>query len=94
MPAASSAREHSRRLTAEPHVAGTKEDYATAIYVRDQLRSFGLAAELKEYDVLLPYPKRPAVVELIAPRRERLAVTEAVIAGRRKLLEFKNHSYL
>src|SRR5687768_6818596 len=54
VPAASSAREHSRRLTAEPHVAGTKEDYATAIYVRDQLRSFGLAAELKEYDVLLP----------------------------------------
>lgn len=80
VPVASSAREHSRRLTAEPHVAGTKEDYATAIYVRDQLRSFGLAAELNEYDVLLPYPKRPAVVELIAPRRERLAVTEAVIA--------------
>jgi len=79
VPSPSSAREHSRRLTAEPHVAGTKEDYATAIYVRDQLRSFGLAAELKEYDVLLPYPKRPAVVELIAPRRERLAVTEAVI---------------
>ncbi len=80
VPAASSAREHLRRLTAEPHVAGTKEDYATAIYVRDQMRSFGLAAELKEYDVLLPYPKRPAVVELIAPRRERLALSEAVIA--------------
>ena len=80
VPAASSAREHSRRLTAEPHVAGTKEDYATAIYVRDQMRSFGLAAELKEYDVLLNYPKRPAVVELIAPRRERLAIKEAVIA--------------
>jgi N-acetylated-alpha-linked acidic dipeptidase len=80
VPTPSSAREHSRRLTAEPHVAGTKEDYATAIYVRDQLRSYGLAAELKEYDVLLNYPKRPAVVELIAPRRQRLAVTEAVIA--------------
>ena len=80
VPAASSAREHSRRLTAEPHVAGTKEDYATAIYVRDQMRSFGLAAELKEYDFLLPYPKRPAVVELIGSnRRERLSLSEAVI---------------
>ncbi|HEX4900091.1 MAG TPA: hypothetical protein VFV61_06125, partial [Pyrinomonadaceae bacterium] len=80
VPAASPAREHSRRLTAEPHVAGTKEDYATAVYVRDQMRSYGLAAELREYDVLLPYPKRPSVVELVAPRRERLGLNEAVIA--------------
>ena len=36
VPASASAREHLRRLTLEPHVAGTKEDYATAIYVRDQ----------------------------------------------------------
>jgi N-acetylated-alpha-linked acidic dipeptidase len=79
VPAAASAREHLRKLTAEPHVAGTKEDYATAIYVRDQIRSYGLIAELKEYDVLLPYPKRPSVVELVAPRRERLGLTEAVI---------------
>lgn len=80
VPAADSAREHLRRLTAEPHVAGTKEDYATAIYVRDQLRSFGLAAELKEYDVLLPYPARPSVVEIVGSRRERLTVKEAVIS--------------
>lgn len=79
VPASNSAREHLRRLTAEPHVAGTKEDYATAIYVRDQMRSFGLRAELKEYDVLLPYPKQPSIVEIIAPRRERLTVREATI---------------
>ena len=41
LPAPNSAREHLRRLTLEPHVAGTKEDYATAVYVRDQMRSFG-----------------------------------------------------
>ena len=41
VPAPNSAREHLRRLTLEPHVAGTKEDYATAVYVRDQMRSFG-----------------------------------------------------
>ncbi len=37
------------------------------------------AAELKEYEVLLPYPKQPSIVELIRPRRERLAVKEAVV---------------
>lgn len=79
VPEAKSAREHLRRLTAEPHVAGTKEDYATAIYVRDQMRSYGIAAELKEYDVLLPYPKQLGIVELIGRRRERLTVKEAAI---------------
>jgi len=80
VPAPDSAREHLRRLTAEPHVAGTKEDYATAVYVRDQIRSYGISSELKEYEVLLPYPKQPSIVELISPRRERLAVKEAAIA--------------
>ncbi|HSS19111.1 MAG TPA: M28 family metallopeptidase [Pyrinomonadaceae bacterium] len=79
VPAPNSAREHLRRLTAEPHVAGTKEDYATAIYVRDQIRSYGIASELKEYEVLLPYPKQPSIVELVRPRRERLIVKEAVV---------------
>jgi N-acetylated-alpha-linked acidic dipeptidase len=80
LPSPASAREHLRRLTAEPHVAGTKEDYATAIYVRDQIRSYGIASELKEYEVLLPYPKQPSIVELTRPRLEKLAVKEPVIA--------------
>ena len=79
VPSPSSAREHLRRLTAAPHVAGTKEDYDTAIYVRDQIRSYGITAELKEYDVLLPYPKHPGIVELITTRRERLALREAIV---------------
>lgn len=80
VPATDSARTHLQRLTREPHVAGTREDYDTAIYVRDRMRAYGLAAELKEYQVLLPYPKQPSIVELIAPRRERLKVQEAVVA--------------
>jgi N-acetylated-alpha-linked acidic dipeptidase len=79
VPRPESAREHLRRLTSEPHVAGTKEDYATAVYVRDQIRSYGIPAELKEYEVLLPYPKQPSLVELISPRRERLMVKEPVV---------------
>src|SRR3954467_2864253 len=53
VPKPNSAREHLRILTREPHIAGTKEDYATALYVRDQLRSYGIPAELKEYEVWL-----------------------------------------
>jgi len=80
VPAPGSAREHLRHLTAEPHVAGTKEDYATAVYVRDQIRSYGIPSELKEYEVLLPYPKQSSIVELISPRRERLTLKESVVA--------------
>ncbi|HET7158812.1 MAG TPA: hypothetical protein VFI62_07435, partial [Burkholderiales bacterium] len=66
VPTPNSAREHLRILTRDPHIAGTKEDYATAVYVRDQLRSYGIAAELKEYEVWLNYPNSPSIVELIA----------------------------
>src|SRR5829696_4240677 len=81
VPNPQSAREHLRRLTIEPHIAGTKEDYATAIYVRDQLRSYGLAADLKEYDVWLNYPNTPSVLELITTRRQKLNIQEAVVPG-------------
>jgi N-acetylated-alpha-linked acidic dipeptidase len=79
VPKPDSAREHLRQLTKEPHVTGTQEDYQTALYVRDRLREYGIQADLKEYQVLLPFPKSPTVLELIAPRRLRLALQEAAI---------------
>src|SRR5712664_292002 len=79
VPSAANAREELRRLTAEAHLAGSPEDYATAIYVRDQMRSFGLNSDLREYQVLLPSPRTPSIVELVAPRRERLQVREDVV---------------
>src|SRR5215212_3961519 len=81
VPTGPSAREHLRRLTLEPHIAGTKEDYATAVYVRDQLRSYGLSADLKGYEVWLNYPNTSSVLELITTRRQRLSVNEAVVPG-------------
>src|SRR5215510_4294740 len=81
VPNSKSAREHLRRLTLEPHIAGTKEDYDRALYVRDQLRSYGLAAELKEYEVWLNYPNAPSVLELITTRRVKLSTHEAVVPG-------------
>ncbi len=81
IPDPKSAREHLRRLTIEPHIAGTKEDYNTAVYVRDQLRSYGLSADLKEYEVWLNYPNAPTVLELITTRRQPLSVKEAAVPG-------------
>ena len=81
VPKPDSAREHLRILTREPHIAGTKEDYATAIYVRDQLRGYGIAAELKEYEVWLNYPNSPSIVELITTRRQRLNIQEPVVTA-------------
>ncbi|HXQ74500.1 MAG TPA: M28 family peptidase, partial [Pyrinomonadaceae bacterium] len=81
VPSPKSAREHLRRLTLEPHIAGSKEDYATAVYVRDQLRSYGLAAELRQYDVWLNYPNTPPVLELITNKRQPLSTREAVVPG-------------
>lgn len=81
VPDPKSAREHLRRLTLVPHIAGTKEDYDTAVYVRDQLRSYGLAAELKEYEVWMNYPNAPTVLELITTRRQPLSTREAVVPG-------------
>src|SRR3954453_4888762 len=81
VPDPKSAREHLRRLTAEPHIAGTKEDYATAIYVRDQLRSYGLNAEIREYEVWMNYPNAPTVLELITKGRQKLETREAVVPG-------------
>jgi N-acetylated-alpha-linked acidic dipeptidase len=80
VPAPNNAREHLRKLTSQPHVAGTRGDYEMAVYVRDQMRYFGLAADLKEYQVLINYPKQPSVVELVSPRRERLKVQEQPLA--------------
>lgn len=81
IPQPASAREHLRRLTLVPHIAGTKEDYDTAVYVRDQWRSYGLNAELKEYQVWLNYPKSPTILELITNKRQRLSVTESAVPG-------------
>ncbi|HEU4714528.1 MAG TPA: M28 family metallopeptidase [Pyrinomonadaceae bacterium] len=81
VPTPNSAREHLRILTREPHIAGTKADYDTAIYVRDQLRSYGIPAELKEYDVWLNYPNAPSIVELVTARRQRLNINEPVVPG-------------
>ena len=45
-----------RRLTEEPHVAGTPANERVAQFLLDEFRACGLAAEIVEYEVLLSYP--------------------------------------
>lgn len=68
VPSGEQAERHLSVLTSEPHMAGTQADYETARYVRDRFAAYGLAAEVVEYHVLLPYPKE-VVAELVAPER-------------------------
>jgi N-acetylated-alpha-linked acidic dipeptidase len=80
VPQPDSARRHLAFLTEEPHVAGTPADYATAVYVRDRLRSYGLDAQIVEYSVLLNYPKHVSLA-LVEPEAETLSLREAPLEG-------------
>jgi len=58
LPRPDSCRTFLLRLTEEPHVAGTEQDYATAEYMMKKFKSYGLIAEMPVYDVYLPYPQK------------------------------------
>jgi N-acetylated-alpha-linked acidic dipeptidase len=77
-PSPERARQTLRTLTAKPHLAGTSEDYATALYVRDELQRAGFDVELVEYEVYLPRPKSRRV-EMTAPTKYRCALTEPAL---------------
>ena len=66
LPSQLKSREHLRILSEAPHVAGTPEDYKTALYVRDRFREFGLQARIVEYHALLPMPEEVRL-DLLAP---------------------------
>ncbi len=69
-----------RRLTSEPHVAGTPGDHRVSEYIADEFRRDGLDTEIVEYKVLLSYPKSVAL-ELTEPERVALAHPEPPIRG-------------
>ena len=57
VPSAQQAGAELKTLTAEPHMAGTPEDRATAEYVAQRFRAAVLATEIVPYRVLLNWPK-------------------------------------
>ena len=57
VPDAKLAGQHLKILTAEPHLAATPEDRATADYVAQKFRAAGLETEIVPYRVLINQPK-------------------------------------
>ncbi len=57
VPDAKLAGEELKTLTAEPHLAATLEDHATAEYVAGKFRAAGLETQIVPYRVLLNWPK-------------------------------------
>ncbi len=56
VPSAQLAGEALKTLTAVPHVAGSKEDYATAVYVADKFKAAGLDTHIVPYKAWLNLP--------------------------------------
>ncbi|MGH7740828.1 MAG: M28 family metallopeptidase, partial [Candidatus Eiseniibacteriota bacterium] len=67
---------HLRKLTEQPHVAGTPADRATAEYVKNRFEAYGWDARIESVPVYLNYPAK-STLELIEPRREPLALRES-----------------
>jgi N-acetylated-alpha-linked acidic dipeptidase len=64
-----------RRITSEPHVAGTEASHRLAEWLRDQYRSYGFDADIVSYSVWLAQP-REVKLELTAPEQKILATPE------------------
>lgn len=61
-----SCRTNLRRLTEEPHLAGTENSQKVANFLKDQYQSYGLKVKIYEYQVYLPHPLE-ILVELVSP---------------------------
>ena len=58
VPDATLAGQELKILTAAPHIAGSKEDYATAAYVAQKFREAGLETRIVAYRVMMNFPKK------------------------------------
>jgi N-acetylated-alpha-linked acidic dipeptidase len=80
-PSAELAGEHLKTLTAAPHIAASKEDYATAQYVATKFKAAGLETSIVPYKIWLNLPKEVKItatgadgqVLMTGPTREHVA---------------------
>jgi N-acetylated-alpha-linked acidic dipeptidase len=68
-------RTYLERMSAEPHIAGSRASKAVAEYAVGLMRSWGLDARIEEFEALLPYPAS-RLLELTAPVRYRAKLEE------------------
>ena len=79
-PQGARAKEHSRALSKEPHVAGTPAQARTRDYVIEQMKAMGIETEARTYDVWLPHATA-VHVSLTGKDALELELTEPPIAG-------------
>lgn len=69
-----------RRLTREPHMAGTDASRRVAEWLYEQYRGFGFDTEIVRYSAWLPQP-REVKLELVKPQKKALASREEPFKG-------------
>ena len=72
-------RDTMQRLSARPHHVGSPYDKQNAEWILGQLKSWGLDAQIEQFDVLFPTPKE-RVLELIAPTHYTAKLQEPPVA--------------
>jgi N-acetylated-alpha-linked acidic dipeptidase len=75
---ASRASAHSKRLSLQPHMAGTVAQARTRDYVIEQMKSWGLETEVRGYSVWMPHPVS-ARVWRVSPSPIELKLEEGAI---------------
>ncbi len=73
VPSAALAGQELKILTAAPHIAGSKEDHATAQYVAQKFRDAGLETKIVPYRVMMNFPKKIQVTAFDANGRQLMS---------------------
>ena len=69
-----------QRLSARPHHVGSPYDKQNAEWILSQFKSWGLDAQIEQFDVLFPTPKE-RVLELTEPTRYTAKLQEPPVPG-------------
>jgi N-acetylated-alpha-linked acidic dipeptidase len=77
-PSPTSASAHSRFLSRQPHMAGTPAQARTRDYVIAQMKSWGLATDVRSYSVWMPHPSSTRIWR-VAPNPVELNLREGVV---------------
>src|SRR5258707_15272215 len=73
-------RDSMQRLSARPHHVGSPYDKQNAEWILSQFKSWGLDAQIEQFDVLFPTPK-VRVLELTEPTHYTAKLQEPPVAG-------------
>src|SRR6266702_2343339 len=71
-------RENMRRLSARPHHVGSPYDKDNAEWMLAQLKSYGLDAQIEQFEALFPTPKSRKL-ELLGPEKFEATLDEPVV---------------